>query len=315
MKITKPTGSKWKVFIINNYGRIERVKSLTTGANNVFKVAAGGKRLVVKIYLNKGYHEDNELSLRRLLGRTKYFRNILSDQGKEGYVVFEFSRGKTLFSINQRSVWGSYHIDKISEKIRGYFLLLSKKTYKKCGFLGKKKSPDCNSWFDFLLKYQTNTVIQLEKYSFMTDRLSKLYNAVLRNHDVLCKKSNFCLIPIDLNFKNILICRSSNDIKILSGATMSGDFLYGLGQWFGHVYKTPLEGSFIKSFNLSPNDKQILHLYALISNLNVLSFVSKFTKIEIKKARPWGNKRTFLELIDLHLQYLKPQQPKSKRQH
>lgn len=51
-------------------------------------------------------------------------------------------------------------------------------------------------------------------------------------------------------------------------------------------------------FCLSKKENKAVHLYSMMMNLNVLSFIAKGAHLNLNEVRPWGNKTKFVDLID-----------------
>lgn len=127
------------------------------------------------------------------------------------------------------------------------------------------------------------------------------------NNDEHFKNLSPKLIPIDLNLRNFIVSETNELHMIDLESFLIGDELLAYGELFGHVYKTPFGECFAKLWDdWNSQQKQLIHFYALLSNMNVLAFkISKSeTPIKLTESYLWGNSNNFHALIFEHGQYI-----------
>lgn len=127
------------------------------------------------------------------------------------------------------------------------------------------------------------------------------YNLLVKYSDKFDVEKPY-IIPVDLNFKNIMI---TNDfcVKIVDpGALVAGPLEMSYGEFCAHSYGTKVYGKFEKLISKSV-DKQLIRIYAIFMLLNILAFIVRNNIMDARLAKPFGNDKTFLELIDEHLRF------------
>lgn len=127
------------------------------------------------------------------------------------------------------------------------------------------------------------------------------YNLLVKYSDKFDVEKPY-IIPVDLNFKNIMI---TNDfcVKIVDpGALVAGPLEMSYGEFCAHSYGTKFYGKFEKLISKSV-DKQLIRIYAIFMLLNILAFIVRNNIMDARLAKPFGNDKTFLELIDEHLRF------------
>ena len=128
------------------------------------------------------------------------------------------------------------------------------------------------------------------------------YN-LLVEHEAKFNVENPCIIPVDLNFKNIMVT-DNFEIKIVDpGALVTGPLEMSYGEFCAHSYGTLIYDRFEKLIDKSV-DQKLIRIYAIFILLNILAFIVRNNIMDAKLAKPFGNSKTFLELIDEHLKFL-----------
>ena len=78
----------------------------------------------------------------------------------------------------------------------------------------------------------------------------------------------------------------------------------GYGELVAHSYGTIIYEKLIKNLGLNELEIKKLSIYAILSLLNIMAFLVRNNIGEIEKNKPFGNKYTFFQLIDMHLKII-----------
>lgn len=117
--------------------------------------------------------------------------------------------------------------------------------------------------------------------------------------------TNQKLIPIDLNLKNFIVDDNQKLHAVDLESFLIGDSLLPYGELFGHVYKSPFGTQFDKLWaKWTEPQREIVHFYALLSNINVFAYQLIHAKepIALSKSHVWGNPNNFFDLMADHYQ-------------
>lgn len=289
--------------------KVEIVEEIPNTNNLVIKFKANNNIYYLKIYNNKAMHIDNELMLYQILPEeTKtIFKKLVAsnykDKEENKYAVFEEVKGETLADLLDKDEIDDNFADKISIKLIEYFQSISKIKTNKFGNLNGNLEGNYDNFLKYLYEYQFPTATTLflnEK----TRHLSSLpFKLLADNADILNDNRN-CIAPIDSNFKNIIITEDKQ-IKIIDpGAIISSPISMGYGELVAHSYGTIIYDKLIKNLGLKELEIKKLSIYAILSLLNIMAFLVRNNIGEIEKNKPFGNKYSFFQLIDMHLKII-----------
>ena len=192
---------------------------------------------------------------------------------------------------------------KYLKKLIEYFQSISSIKTNKFGNLNGNLEGNYDNFLKYLYEYQFATATTLflnEK----TRHLSSLPFKLLVDHADILNDNRNCIAPIDSNFTNIIITEEKQ-IKIIDpGAIVSSPISMGYGELIAHSYGTIIYDKLIKNLKLDKLEIKKLSIYAILSLLNIMAFLVRNNIGEIEKNKPFGNKYTFLQLIDMHLKII-----------
>jgi len=297
---------KLRSFIDKEIGSVYNTCFLSDKNNDVFLLETKHEDFILKIYKQKGLHQDIELYARKTLGDADFIRQmVLFDNSRNiidtDFAIFKHYRGHTLLHIINENRLHEYDLEKIGKQIAQVLLHITRHTIKGCGFIDSEGRTSHMDWISFLLDYQTPTIRSLMKSNLDPTIYNKMYDFIISNHELL-NCIDYSLCPIDLNMDNFLITHSSKVVFLDVGGMIAGNLLMSIGEYSGHTFGTPLHDVVLKCFDFSDDHLRQVHLYAAMMNLNVLAFIAKNKLGDLYKAKPWGNNMTFIESIDTHMQ-------------
>lgn len=283
---------------INNLiNGVYKVELVSETSNKVFKVTKeDGEILYAKFYEGNSYHIDNELKIYDLVDN-KYLKEIVYKDEKSRIAIFKELVGKTVDELNSEEL--KTYRNSIVSAVYNYFNSLSKKKVEGYGALDNNLHGKYDTFMNFLKTRQGETSKQLSAYP----DLSSISDIIFTNYLDLFISDN-SLVPIDTNMKNIMVT-NKGEIKFIDpGEMISGPTLMGYGDFVAHCYNTQLYDLLIWKLNLNENEEKLLRIYAIFSSLNILAFLSKLKVPNLDTVIPYGNTKSFKDLIFEHLSYL-----------
>ena len=282
--------------------------TLVTEANNiVFSYEDQGKVYFAKFYQSKGTHIDNEVLLYENIpdeGK-KYLKNmIFSDQSEEcKFALYEEVKGKTLASMLENGEVTDELAIQIAKSLLNYFRIISKIKSTNYGNLSNSFEAQYPTFLQYLYEYQfktTETLFLNEK----TRRISSLPYSLLSKYADILDEGNASVTPIDSNFKNIMIT-DDGQVKIIDpGAIVSAPMSMGLGELVSHSFGTIIYDKLMQEMKATQLEKKRLSVYGILSSMNVMAFLVRNNIGDINQSKPFGNKNTFFELINKHLEII-----------
>ena len=299
--------NKLELFFNKKIQLVEKIKNTN---NLVVKIKVNGKIYYLKIYNNEAMHMDNEIMLYKILKEKN--KNILKnlvysnyiDSEEKKFAVFDEVEGKTLAELLDNNKIDDDLANKISLTLIDYFKELSSIKTNKYGKLNNSLEGEYESYLKFLYEYQfpTATTLFLNQ---KTRHLSFLPFQLLAENADFLDNNNMNITPIDSNFKNIMITKD-NEIKIIDpGAIISAPIEMGYGELIAHSYGTIIYDKLIKNLGINKLMIKKFSIYAILSLLNIMAFLVRNNIGEIEKNKPFGNKYSFFELINMHLNIIK----------
>lgn len=283
---------------------------VVTDSNNVvIKFESDNKIYFAKFYQNKSIHTDNEIMLYEKISEEgkKYLKTLIYSNFDTNedfkFAIFEEVKGKTLAEMLENNEVSDELADKISKSILNYFTIISKTRTHNYGNLDNSIEGKYSDYLKYLYEYQfptTETLFLNPK----TRELSSLPYKLLQDNADFLNEGYSCITPIDSNFKNIMITERDN-VKIIDpGAIVSAPLNMGLGVLVAHSYGTIIYDKLIDNMQATESQKKKLSIYATLSLLNIMAFLVRNRIGEIEKSKPFGNSKTFFELIDEHLKII-----------
>ncbi len=134
----------------------------------------------------------------------------------------------------------------------------------------------------------------IEKYKQVLDTYLE------NNHDYFDHASSR-LIPLDLNLNNFIVTHDNTVLLADLESFAAGDTLLAYGEWYGHVYNSPLGKYFQKEYEkFSTEEQKTIHFYALLGCFNIFCFCVAHHISNLKELTPWGNPNTFMVLMQAH---------------
>ncbi len=276
---------------------VKSIELVSQTSNYVYKVETNNHGTVyAKFYLNNSSHIDNELYLYKLLDN-KYLKEVIVSSEEPKYAIFKELKGKTLDELSSKEL--NDNKEKIIDSLIYFYDTIAKVKTNGYGLLDRELNGTSKNFKEFIVTRQTATQNNLSEYP----RLNKIFSSIYEKYEDLLVGDN-SLVPIDTNAKNIMLT-DNGDVKYIDpGELISAPVLMGYGDFVAHTYKTDLYEELMNKLNLSDEDLKRVRIYAVFSSLNILSFLSNLGVKELDKVIPYGNKYTFCDLIDDHLNNL-----------
>ncbi|MCW8164021.1 hypothetical protein D8B22_06220 [Verminephrobacter aporrectodeae subsp. tuberculatae] len=112
-------------------------------------------------------------------------------------------------------------------------------------------------------------------------------------------------VPVDLNMSNFLIGADDRLVALDLENFLAADPLLALGEWAGHTFGTSRYGTFLQAWGtLESLEQACVRFYALLCNMDVLTYIVNNHVADGTQARPWGNPHRFSDLIGQHIEWL-----------
>lgn len=269
------------------------IKCISDTNNKVFKIRLESKNLYAKFYEGKSIHKDNELKLYDLIDNSLLKEVYYKEQD---FAIFEELTGKTLDELSEDELKDNCKM--IIDNICNYYSEMQNNKTNGYGILDENLNGKYSNFLEFLKERQQNTSNTLKDYNEL-----QITNLIFEKYSDIIKQDN-SLVPIDTNFKNIML-QNDKTVKFVDpGEMISGPILMGYGDFVAHSYKTILYDELIFRLNLNEEDMKLLRIYAIFSSLNILAFLKNNGVDNLSEIIPYGNKYTFYELIKEHMKYL-----------
>ncbi|NDV96418.1 hypothetical protein D0T84_16070 [Dysgonomonas sp. 521] len=281
--------------IIHNPNKYEIISYL----NNIVVKVDG---LYLKIYKGDSTIRDNELILYKNIENNNMFKEMVF-QGiikldiEYYFALFKPIHGDTLDNVE----YNEKNAQNIAESIYSFIKLTSKIKCEKFGDINGKFEGEYNNFKEYIFNFQhkTATTLYMEP---MTRKYSALPYDLLVQYEEYFNINKAYIIPVDLNFKNIIIT-DQFEIKIIDpGALIAGPLEMAYGEFCAHAYGTIIYDNFEKL--ICQSDKKLIRIYAILLLLNILAFIIRNNIMSPYLAKPFGNNKTFFELIDEHLKFI-----------
>ena len=282
-----------KVVRKSNYELVSTANNLVVKIDNKF----------LKIYiLGNSTIKDNELLLYsktkqpELYKKMLFFNKVIVGNNTYNYALFETIEGKTIDEID-------YTKDKknIAKTIFNYIQDVGQIKCTGFGSIDSNLQGNYSNFSEFIFDFVHGTSTTLYMEPSTRSYVKLLYELLVDNVNLI-KAEKPRLIPVDLNFKNIMITNNGKIIIIDPGALLSGPVEMVYGEVMAHSYGTEIYKEFKKY--IGNVNESVLRLFAILSSINVLAFIIKLG-LDPSQAKPFGNSYNFFDLIGEHLTYLK----------
>lgn len=303
-----------KIFL-KNIGMVSGIEKLDSSNNEVYLVKTpNSQQFIIKLYppdLSQLFRPTSvEAFAHKKLINCSYVKKILAT-GIEGGRRFSISEYLPGFILAD-------NLHNIEESKKSFVVLNIIGFLNNCSNIhlngygdildsGKGKY---SSWKDFISGYIARMELRAQKLNSNAQGSVIRYFSILKifflTHSSLFNITNSCLVPADLNLKNIII-DSNHVAKIIDLETFfAGDIHLALGELMAHTYGTWLCRLLFELYSgLSSQDLVKIRFYAFLSNLSVLVFILERGITDINNQVPWGNKLSFIQLLNTHAAFLK----------
>lgn len=299
--------SLWRLAVEDTLREQLRWDLISDTNNLVYQVTTGsGQRLLAKFYTTKGLHSDNDVNLRSVLPPSAqvYLRDVITAGETPGdrpvrYAVFEYVQGKTLLESPPKGG----EVQLIVKEVLRYLWAVTDLPTHNFGYLRETLEGSHSSWLSFLLEYQLPTVSSLLRHPSTRGLATIPYIVVERVSQDLTSPVQSRLCPIDLNLANLLVTPKGRLVVLDPGSVVAGPPEAAYGQFLAEVYGTRLGAALLAGLPAHLRTDQLLGQAAL-SSLNVLGFIIRNSKRHPANVTPWGNPRTYLDLLQEYLRRL-----------
>lgn len=282
--------------IIDN---VKEYKIISYLNNTVVKV----NNYYLKIYNGNSTIKDNELLLYKKDKKTGLFKKLIycgsvDFRCKYDFALFEPIKGCTLDNFN----YTAEDAKKIAKSVLNFINFTSELKCKKFGDINEGFEGNYRSFREYIINFQHKTATTLYLEPSTRKYVPLLYNLLVKYEEKFDISSSN-LIPVDLNFKNIMMT-DKFEIKIVDpGSLIAGPLEMSYGEFCAHAYGTKIYDNFEKLID-KKIDKKLIRIYAIFMLLNILAFIVRNKVIAPELAKPFGNNKTFFELIDEHISFL-----------
>ena len=285
-------------------GKPTYIEKLWETNNIIYKVTVKDKAYILKVYDTLAPGKDMEPYLLTKIPYLTHARKMLVFDDGCGiipypYAIYPYIDGHDLHAEMNRGLsktQAKAYAEDIAEVVKS----LARVETTGFGFVDEEIKGVENNWYNFMIRNVEHTDAEPLRKHIPCELIARVLARVRKD---MPRRVKSTLIPWDLNSHNFLI--EHGKLKMIDlGAVAAGDRLFPVGEFMAHYYKTPLWEPFIRCFHLSKEQMRAVRVYALICDFGVLRAAITLANDPAKTAMPWGNKHTFLELIELHLQAL-----------
>lgn len=285
---------------------IEGLELVSNTNNIVFKYSIEGENYFAKFYKEGETHTDNEVLLYQSIAPEgkKYLKSLVFSnvyqESEQKFALYEEVKGRTLAFMLENDQVSDELATKIAKELLNYFRIVSKMRTSTYGNLSNSFEGEYEYFLEYLYEYQFKTTETLF-LNPKTRSMSSLPYRLLEQYADILDEGNPCVTPIDSNFRNIMIT-NNGEIKIIDpGAIVSAPINMGLGELVAHSYGTVIYDKLMEEMQPASIEKKRLSIYGILSSMNIMAFLVRNNIGKIEESKPFGNKRTFFELIEGHL--------------
>jgi hypothetical protein len=274
-----------------------------------------GQEYVVKVYAQTSELIGNceAVAYKRLKGNS-FVRECLGiDRGTAdapAWAIMEYLPGTTLLDSieslqanpeRERSIAAEivrFIRDCVSVSVQGYGDIDAQ-------FYGQR-----SSWLEFLdhyLEHLDQSVRKVQDDSVraqMQRGLECLQSFRFSAAEFLASRPS-AFVPVDLNMANFLISEDDRLVALDLENFLAADPLLALGEWAGHTFGTSRYEAFMRAWGpLTAVEQACVRFYALLCNMDVLTYIINNRLAQADQARPWGNLHRFVDLVGQHIEWL-----------
>lgn len=290
-------------------GKVNNILALNRSRNSVFKIAADSRNYLLKIYTQANHGHVEKLAY-NLLRKTPYLKKLLLTETFDDcpYIVTEYAEGTLLSDGVDERKYSEIELNFIILQVINFIKTCNEVKLEKFGVINKDGKGCSENWYDWLNLYTCRLSERIEKLQDQHKSILKKHFLSLKDHlernKYHLKTIEPSFTPVDVNLSNFLISDAKSLIVLDLESFWLADPLIAYGDWLGNTFLTPLGDTFINHWGELENiEKELVHIYALLSNLSALVYISEHQQ-NIFEAKPWGNTHKYFELIQKHEEVL-----------
>lgn len=289
-------------------------------ANTVFAISLNGEnKFFLKIYdqeIRRAVAGKEDVVYRILNGKSDHVLNIINHgvYDNHEFIIVPFLKGTELLKVLKDQDVPSTVLESLSRQIVTFIKDCTQNVIDGYGFLNDAGFGLSGKWKDFLEK----NIIEISESmgvvnNFCGENCQKFLFSVLESlkqfindYESYFDSVQSRLTPVDLNLCNFLVTDENKLFAIDLESFVAGDPLIAYGELMGHIYGLPFEKHFSFLWHeWSGFQKNIVHFYSLMCNLNVFVFCvlqeHKAPKgLDLETICPWGNPNSFISLMSSH---------------
>lgn len=302
--MTKWESSAAKRVFVKTFGQCEDVMFLSGTNNPVWRVKCSSNEYVVKEIRDKSVDIVSEQTFLSQLNDTERFRQILTcchDEDEGIYVaVYPYINGESFDKVVNDDNYSQFQAKLWADQIETTFNCIRSQSVERFGKRDSNKNPQYNRWMDFVYDYLENQkskgpIMATYKYDELLDVFKKYEDRI--DGEVLRPS----LVCGDCNLRNYIVDNKGNLICIHTPMLWHADPALPYGDLMVHLDQTNILTYLINPLNYP---EYRLHLYAAFSAYAILVFTERFSKLDLKDAKPWGRKRSLIEIFNEHISCL-----------
>lgn len=296
----------YEEIILGKLGKIQNCELISNQNNVVYRLIKDDIVYYVKFYTNYTMHQDNECLLynNATYDLLKYMKEVVCE-GNEGnmhYAVYKEIDGDMLCDLLHYSTEKNKISSLVAHAFKQYTQLMYSMESVDYGFLRGSFTGSHKEFIDFLWEYQHVTTKTLLKNDVTKEYAALPYHLISQYYELL-DTTQHGVVPIDNNFKNIIICGET--VKFIDpGSIISGPIEMAYGEFVAHAYGTEVFDEFVKIMNFDNETQKRIRIYAILSCLNILAFLVRTNTNSLDKMTPFGNDKPFFEQILEHMMFL-----------
>ena len=289
-------------------------------ANAVFSISIDGEnKFFLKIYdkeVRRAVAGKEKVIYHILDGKSDHVVSIVSHGVYENneFIIVPFLKGIELLKVIEDKDTSSERLKSLSKQVFTFIEDCTQNTTEGYGSLNDDGVGSFIKWKEFIEKNinSMNESIDIlirscgeshrEFLLSVIESLKRFANVYEWYFDSVQSR----LTPVDLNLCNFLVTGEGKLFAVDLESFVAGDPLIAYGELMGHIYNSPFEKYFSFLWDRwSDPQKNIVHFYALMCNLNVFVFCALQENrapkgINLESICPWGNPNTFIELMSMH---------------
>jgi serine/threonine protein kinase len=291
-------------------GKLQASELLWQTNNLVYRIDTDKGSYILKIYDTKAPNPDLEPYVSQVFPGHQLLRKIiLFDSSKKklpnSYALLEYIDGDGFADYLDKNLLQDAELERYAKQIVGFIRSCSKVKLRGFGKLDSNLIGQSKSWEEFSLnEIRKDLGIHLRARTFSKNKAARILRAMEKFAAYYKTIRRGVMTPMDLNARNFLVTKDRKLKLIDSGAVWAGDILFSYGELMAHYYTTKFWSFIEKHARLSPKQMLIVHGYALLSDIGISRFIVANGAKDIQGLAPWGNKSSFLDLMDRHLEYL-----------